>query len=539
MARTLVVGFDGATLSLCDRWIAEGRMPTLAGLMADGSHGVLRSVFPYNSAVAWATLATGTNAGRHGIFDFVLPREGAYALKVTTREDRRVPALWNHASDAGASVAVVNIPMTFPAETLNGVMISGMDAPSLEQRAVSPPELLGEIHRLQPDYRIMSKAYIRAEHGEWEAAERELVEVMENRARLVAELARRRSFDLLMVNLEATDGSHHFFWQHLDPGHPRHDPALAGRFGDTIGRVYEASDRELARLIDAHRPDTVFVVSDHGGGPSNDWVVYMNDWLAEEGLLAIRPSAKASAVKRAYAVAMRHMSAPLKRRLRPLFGRFIERAKGLTLYGDVDWSGSKAYATIQSMVRLNLRGREPEGIVDPSETAAVLEELGLRAVDRRFPDGRPLFTLAARAEEIYRGDVPGRPDFVVEPEQGTEVRGRNTSGHRGFLHRLADLGAAYYPSGVHTPEGVVIAAGSGIERRGRVAESGILQVAPSVLASLGVPAPALEAEPFPFVSATLRSTGAALATGTPVQAELSDQEEAEVLERLRGLGYVD
>src|SRR5205814_1489790 len=156
-----------------------------------------------------------------------------------------------------------------------------------------------------------------------------------------------------------------------------------------------ASDRELARLIDAHRPDTVFVVSDHGGGPSNDWVVYMNDWLAAEGLLAIRRSARASVVKRAYAMAMRHMSAPLKRRLRPVFGRFIERAKGLTLYGDVDWAGSKAYATIQAMVRLNLRGREPQGIVDPGQADGVLGELAGRAGARRFPDGRPLFTMMA------------------------------------------------------------------------------------------------------------------------------------------------
>ena len=538
MGRTLIVGFDGATLDLAERWMAEGRMPVLAGLCGDGSRARMRSVFPYNSAVAWATLSTGTGAGRHGIFDFVFPVDGAYALRVTTRENRRVPALWNHASDAGARVAVVNIPMTFPAEAVNGVMVSGMDAPSLESRAVHPPELLEEIHRTRPDYRIMSKAYIRAEHGEWEAAERELIDVMVARSRMVAELARRQSFDLLMVNLEATDGSHHFFWQHFDPSHPRHDPRLAPSFGDAIGRVYEASDRELGRLIDVYRPETVFVVSDHGGGPSNDWVVYMNDWLVAEGFLTVHPSARASMVKRAYAMAMRHMSAPLKRRLRPVFGRFIERAKGLTLYGDVDWSSSRAYATIQSMVRLNMLEREPQGVVAEGQRDGVLSELGAAAARRRFPDGQPLFTTVARAEEVYVGDVPGRPDLVLEAAQGTEVRGRNTSGRPGFLFRLSDLGG-YYPSGVHTPTGMVVAAGTGIARMGEVEETSILQVAPSALAVMGIPGPEFPREPFAFVSSRLESTGQEVGAVEAAGGDLNEDEEAEVLERLRGLGYVD
>jgi predicted AlkP superfamily phosphohydrolase/phosphomutase len=156
LPRTLAVGFDGATLDLAGRFMDEGLMPVLAGLAEAGSWGEMRSVFPYNSAAAWTSLVTGTNPGRHGIFDFVLPRESAYALRVATRDDRRVPAMWNLASEAGARVAVANIPMTFPAEDVNGFMVSGMDAPSLERRAVHPPDLLERIARLDSGYRIIS-----------------------------------------------------------------------------------------------------------------------------------------------------------------------------------------------------------------------------------------------------------------------------------------------------------------------------------------------------------------------------------------------
>ena len=542
MPRTLIVGFDGATLDLCERWMAEGRMPTLQGICADGSFGSMRSTMPYNSAVAWTSLATGANPGRHGVFDFVLPRSGGYGYRVATRDDRRVPALWTYASGAGARVAVVNIPMTFPAEPVDGVMVSGMDAPGLDERAVHPAGALARLRAASPEYRIMSKAAHAAEAADFAAAERELVDVLTARARYVTDLARARDLDLVMVNLEATDGAHHFFWQHHDPSHPRHDPTLASRFGDTIGRVYETTDRELARLIDAYAPDTVFVVSDHGGGPSSDWLLFMNDWLAAEGFLVVSRKAVSSAGQRLYAQARRRLSVPARRALRPLLGKVLERAKGAALYGDFDWSRSRAYAHMQPAVRLNLAGREAAGAVAPGDRDAVLEEIAARARELRLPTGDPAFAGAYRSEEVYEGDAPGGPDLVLDLAPGLHIRSRNTTGRPGHLHRLSDLGM-YLPSGLHVRDGMVAAAGAGVERAGRVEGSDIRQVAPSVLAVMGVSAPSLELDPFRFVSSRFVSTGRGPGSGEPTgaagEADLNADEEAEVLERLRGLGYVD
>jgi len=146
----------------------------------------------------------------------------------------------------------------------------------------------------------------------------------------------------------------------------------------------------------------------------------------------------------------------------------------------------------------------------------------------------------ARPEEIYEVDpaVPGLPDLVVEPQVGTEVRGRNTGAKRGFLLPLKDLGT-WYPSGEHTPVGMVVAAGAGIEKMGEVPEVHIQQVAPSTLAVMGIPAPNLPRQPFPFVSAGVISTGQEVQVVEREGLELNAAEEEEVLERLRGLGYVD
>jgi predicted AlkP superfamily phosphohydrolase/phosphomutase len=532
------VGFDGATLDLCERWVQEGRMPSLQAICSDGSFSGMRSVFPYNSAVAWASLSTGMNPGRHGIFDFLLPRTQDYRLRVATREDRRVPALWTHATEAGARVAIVNIPMTFPAEPVNGVMVSGMDAPGLDDRAVHPPGFLDRLRDLSPGYRILSNAARAASTGDWEGAERELIDTVTARGAFVADLARARDLDLVMVNMEATDGAHHFFWQHHDATHPRHDPSVAGRFGDAIGRTYAATDRELGRLIDAYAPDTVFVVSDHGGGPSNDWLLCVNDWLASEDFLAVIAKRGSSVTRRLYGSLRSRLPVSVRRSLRPLLGRAVDRARESALYGDVDWSRTRAYAQMQSAVRVNLMGREPAGIVPAGESEAVVGELATRAGELRLPTGERAFTDVRPAEEVYKGGAPGGWDLVMELAPGLHVRSRNTTRSPGHLLNLGDAGI-YLPSGLHTPVGMVAAAGAGIERRGRVTESDIHQVAPSVLAVMGVPAPELDGPPFGFVSSTPRTTGAAVESSAAAGTDFTEAEEEEVLERLRGLGYVD
>lgn len=541
MPKTLVVGFDGALLDLADRWIDDGRMPALKAIRDDGASGPMRSVFPYNSSIAWTSLSTGMSAGRHGVFDFLLPGRGSYALRVATREDRLVPALWNRVSDAGGRVCVVNIPMTFPAEQVNGVMVSGMDAPRLEERAVHPSDLLPRAKAGR--YRIISAAGEEARKGEWDAAERELVGTLEARASFVRELVGRDAFDLVMVNLEATDGAHHYFWQHNDPSHPRHDEALAERFGDAIGRVYEASDRELDRLIDAYRPDTVFVVSDHGGGPSSDWVLFINDWLIEQGFMAVTAGGggASSFSRRLYGQVRERVPESVRRGLRPLLGKAVDRAKGSALYGDVDWSRTRAYGQLESAVRLNLAGREPEGIVGEGEREQALRELSERAAEATLPDGTPLFSDVLRPEDVYRGDAEGGWDLILERAPGLHVRSRNTTGRPGSIHRLSDL-PVYLPSGLHTRVGLVFAAGEAIERRGRVGEADIHQVAPSVLAVLEVSAPQLDAEPFAFVSARAAAPSDMASDAAREAANVTEftaEEEEEVLSRLRDLGYVD
>ena len=124
-----VFGLDGVTFDLLQPWLDEGRLPNLARLLNEGAQGRLRSTIPPVSASAWASFATGTNPGQHGLVDFTYPSESSYDIQITNGRTRAVPALWEIVGGAGGQTGVVSMPMTYPPKPLEGFMLcSFLDA---------------------------------------------------------------------------------------------------------------------------------------------------------------------------------------------------------------------------------------------------------------------------------------------------------------------------------------------------------------------------------------------------------------------------
>ena len=126
MSRTLVVGWDGGTWSVADPLLSAGRLPALASLLEGGARGTLESVPNMNSAPAWSTIATGVDPGRHGIFYFDERVPGTYGRRIINAERRAAPTLWRMCSEAGKRVLVVNVPISYPAEAVNGILVAGL-----------------------------------------------------------------------------------------------------------------------------------------------------------------------------------------------------------------------------------------------------------------------------------------------------------------------------------------------------------------------------------------------------------------------------
>ena len=138
----LFVGLDGADWQLLDRHIQEGSMPNLAALAREGRTGVLTTIQPPLSPLVWTTMMTGASPLEHGILDFTRLNPATGAEEPITREERRVPAVWNLADLQGRSVAVFGMWATWPAEPVKGLMVADRFFSFTSRESRPPPGIV-------------------------------------------------------------------------------------------------------------------------------------------------------------------------------------------------------------------------------------------------------------------------------------------------------------------------------------------------------------------------------------------------------------
>ncbi|HEY63970.1 MAG TPA: hypothetical protein G4O02_05310, partial [Caldilineae bacterium] len=504
MNRILIIGLDGASPHLVRQW--QDDLPNLRRLMTEGTSGILWSVIPPRSIPAWYCFATGMNPAKLGVFGFSQRRPGTYDYTFANFSFCQAPSFWEWLNRYGITTAVIHMPGTFPPRPVQGFLLSGWPAPLNRGNLIytHPPELSREVDRfLGRPFEFVSPKPIERENDAEMLAERLRVLLMHGD--VAARLLESRPWQVALVVFSPLDRASHQFWKHMDPTHPQHDPKQAVRFSDALKRLYQASDEQVGRLLGIlDTGDWVFVVSDHGFGPTYR-TFYLNEWLREQGYLVLKDEEQIGRVNwrtrlvgrlsaplfwlNQASPAFRRLIAPLKKRalsnfLRDEYVRMKEQGLVRLNHLPVDWGRTRAYCPDEASLYLNLQGRDPEGVVQPGEEAECLLteiEEGLRHI----PDpatGRPVPVRLFRKEEIYNGPfLQDAPDLIVVMDNyQTEV--------------MAELGFGdlFNPnpirSGTHTPEGLFIAWGPGIPA-GKQMDAGLMDIAPTVLHLLGVPVP--------------------------------------------------
>lgn len=551
--RCLVIGLDGGSPDLIRRWANEGRLPNLARLIEEGAFGPLRSTYPPISAAAWVTFLTGQEPGQHGIFDFRNYDPTRYtctdeAIVNSTAFAGRT--MLDVAGAYGRRVGAVTVPITYPTWPVNGAMVAGYPTPDAKRAFTYPPELGERLGSLTED-----SAFFRSRAPEEVA--RELIRLVQDRAEAARWMLQDDDYDLFIVVFGATDRAQHDFWHHFDPDFPTHDPAEAERFGSVILEVYQEADRAIGQLLETMPEDTtVLVMSDHGAGPRATRQVHFNAWLAQEGLLQMRqgggsPLRWARPLYRAFKARFPYQE-QVYRRLPPALKRLASRVDSDAELGigDVDWGRTVAYRfpmypPVEGIV-INLRGRQPEGIVEPgAEYERLRDEIIEHLQGLTDPEtGTPIVEVALRREELYRGDHLERvPDIVVVMAEGYEG-GSALSGPFVTPIPLDDLRRL---SGAHRMDGVLIARGPGVRQGERVEGARIVDLAPTILYTLGVPVPRqmdgrVLADLFEPGHVAARPVERVDWTGERVGLEesgLSEEEECVIREKLRRLGYIE
>lgn len=480
--RVLIIGLDGATFDVLDPLMEAGRMPALKRFIENGVAGVLQSTKPPITPAAWTTFMTGKGPGRHGIIDFERYDVHNHRLTFNSTFEIREKTLWEHLSEKGLRVGSINVPMTYPPRPVNGFVVSGFETPSIDADFTYPRDLKSDILSRFPDYNYRTNWRRKALGGI--DILRENLDYICGSFRQGQELTEfcgeKYGWDVLMVVFKLVDNLQHKAWKYLDPRYRDRYPREAEMAADCFARLDEALDRLFA-YADSHNA-TVMIMSDHGHG-SLDGKAQPNLLLRDWGYLRLRSPWQQAAQRAAHWA---------HRLTKGQMTRFEQGARGVERDLAVDWSRTRAcvmHAGMYGFLYINLKGRGPIGIVEPSDYEPLRNELMARLSSATAPgrDGKSIkvFPEVYKAEELYncsREENPGMPDLLLAPQPGLAVV-RKIRGSRPVRWCAEDR-----IEGTHRLEGVLAMGGPGVRRGARV-DGAIVDITPTLLAALGMRVP--------------------------------------------------
>lgn len=453
--RVIVVGLDCAPPALVFERFAHV-MPTVRALRSTGTWGPLRSTMPPITIPAWAAMTSGRDPGELGLHGFRTRVAGSRALRTTTAGDHQSETVFEVAARAGKRTAALYVPPSWPPRGVDGgVVLSCLLWPGPGARFAEPEALEEEIttrfggHR--PDVG-------REAESNPEALLDALHELVTHHFDVAEHLLASRDPDLLMLVEMATDRLHHALWPAVDPGDPRHDPRSPHARG--ARDLYAYLDLRIGRLLERAGPGaSMLVVSDHGARPVLGGI-HLNEWLRRQGWL--------------------------------VFSREPTTGAPLSL-DDVDWPRTRAWAEggYHARVWLNDTARFPDGgAIAPSELEAETRALADVLRSLPGPSGARIENRVVRPRDVYRsvrGEAPDLLAFLGDLDHralGTMAGGR-------LFSSAAELEGGPFRGGCnHDWDGIFVAGGARVPRRGRLEGASILDVGRTILGRLDVPAPA-------------------------------------------------
>ena len=577
--QVLVLGLDGCTFDLLNPWMEKGLLPNLKKLKEEGVSGKLQSSRPPVTGPAWITFMTGKNPGKHGIYEFLIRKPDSYREIPVNGDNRDGQTLWEILSDQGYKVAVLNVPLTYPPQKVNGVLISGFLTPPGKKDFIHPPELLDELEEKFGKYYLhqrslevataLSDTYIATFLEDCFAMMRYKFEVAKY-------LVAKEDFDLVMLHIVATDRLQHTLWNILDPQHEHYRADLAEKYYDTVVSFYRELDKQVGEIYERYSSSAnIFVISDHGFCTINK-TIDLNVWLLEEGYIQFK---KDFSTRLKYFLWKRGLTYEwLFGRLGMGWGKLWSRMLG-TLYDkmlvafmnnkfvkppmdllnnliinkstfllslkDVDWSQTRAFCkTGLGQIFINLKGRDPEGIVDRGEEyKSLTEEIGRRFKDflNQLTGGKSVAEVHTK-EEIYSGDYYDQmPDItVLSNKDGYQAGSFVDFGSNRVVSDVTLL------TGNHDMNGIFIAKGESVKRGDVTDRATLMDLTPTILHLLGCKVPKdmdgkvlTEIFEEEFVKQYPVEFTEPAVGQKEERGEMSDEDQQKVLERLRSLGYID
>ncbi|MHC1683117.1 MAG: alkaline phosphatase family protein [Clostridiaceae bacterium] len=373
--RTFVLGLDGMPYTLLKDKFSKGEMKNLYNISKLGQIKQMNSVIPTISSVAWTSYATGKNSGEHNIFGFVDRNPSPFNIKIPLTSDRKEDTIWSKVSKDNKKTIVVNVPLTYPPEPLNGKMISCFLCTDIK-KATYPKEF--HQYLIDKEYIIDADAWLVKESKELFLYE--IMKVLNKRFEVAFELFDDEEWDFFQLHIMETDRLMHFFWDEIVD-------TENNIFTDQINEFFKRLDYFIGMLFEKlEKEDRIIILSDHGFcGIKHE--VQLNTWLEQEGFLRFDNDQK----------------------------------KTLSNYS----KESICYSILPGRIYINLADREEKGTVLKSDYEKIRQKIKQSLLNIQDPKTKePVIDKVFFREELYYGDyLDNAPDIIAHPRNGYDLKG--------------------------------------------------------------------------------------------------------------------
>jgi len=384
--------------------------------MDDGVYGILESCHPPITIPAWAVMMTGKSPGELGLYGFRHRKPGSYTdIYIASSHSIKVPAVWDILAKHGKKSCLVSIPPSYPPKPINGYLISCFITPGADKEYTYPSSLKQEIESLAGKYIFDVEFRTEARKKLLE----ELYKMTEQHFKVIKYLMTRYKWDFFAFVEIGVDRVQHAFWKYFDPEHHLYTPG--NEFEHVIEDYYKYIDEKVGELLKLIDEDTaVMVVSDHGAKRMKG-AFCINEWLAQEGYLHYKE--------------------------KPKQVMDLEKAP-------VDWSKTIAWGWggYYARIYLNVKGREPQGVIEKEEYENVRDELAEKIRNIKGPNGEILKNHVYKPEELYTTLNGDPPDLIVYFDD-LYWRSAGTVGHNTLYLPENDKGP---DDAVHSMHGTII-----------------------------------------------------------------------------------
>ena len=508
--RLLFIGLDAGDTDLIERWCEEGHLPNISAMRSRGTWARMRTTAEVVHVSAWPSIFTGAAPDEHGLYHAYVMQPGQQSPVRPRPDQSQVPFLWKLLSDHGKRCIIMDAFMTCPLQNFNGTQIVEWGTWSwFSEPAISPESVKREIQKKFGPYPAEDHSKVgMTPPPDPQGFHQRLLAAVAKKTEVVKWLMAKEDWDLFLVVFGESHPAGHYFWHYHDPSYIAHSKERPGP--SALRDIYIALDKAIGEILQSvDSATTVLLVSGDGMGPNYSGSHILNDLLARMKLFNSIPSSANGAAgiqKGETRAAKADLMSTVRNMIPKSFRVAVSRAllprsvnEKLSLRwktAGISWQHTRAFLienANEGYIRINLKGREPQGIVEPGkEYEELCEDLYQTVKNAINPaNGKLAAHTVYKTDDIYDGPCRGHmPDVIVNWNDDAKVTTELLTEKYG-LARSAQPGYALTPyyTGNHRPTAFAVAVGPDIARGNILDGTSILDLAPTILSHFGITPP--------------------------------------------------